>query len=68
MALFVEVLKIQSEDLVNIFGEYTVSRYGDLLGNKRLKTLIVAEEFCQLCNSKGKALLRLLKAQIQLGD
>jgi hypothetical protein len=50
----VEILKVQSEDLVNIFGEYTVPKYGDLLGNKRLKTLIVAEEFCQLCNSKGK--------------
>ena len=62
-----KILKIQSEDLVNIFGVYTVPKYGDLLGNKRLKTLIVAEDFFQLCDSKRKALLRFLKAQIQLG-
>ena len=31
------------------------------------KTLIVVEEFCQLCNSKGEDFLRFLKARIQLG-
>ena len=63
-----KILKIQSEDLVNIFGEYTVPKYGDLLGNKRLKTMIGAEDFYQLCNSKEEDLLRFMKAQIQLGD
>ena len=28
---------------IRIFEEYSVSKYGDYLGNKRLKTLFVAE-------------------------
>jgi hypothetical protein len=38
----VEVLKTQSEYTVSKYGDI----YGDILGTKRLKTLIVAEVFC----------------------
>ena len=45
MAFLMENLKINQES-IRIFEENTVSKYGDILGTRRLKTLIIGEVCC----------------------
>ena len=45
VAFLMENLKINQES-IRIFEENTVSKYGDILGTRRLKTLIIGEVCC----------------------
>ena len=45
MAFLMENLKINQES-IRIFEENIVSKYGDILGTRRLKTLIIGEVCC----------------------
>ena len=54
MAFLMENLKINQES-IRIFEENIVSKYGDILGTRRLKTLIVAEVCCCFVTARRKA-------------